>query len=148
MLLFLLVLAVSGDAFVEEFETAAEGTEVTLTADQAMALGWTVGVVLLVWSVAAIVLAVLAFRRSNAGRIGLVVSAAMTALLSLLAIMSVISILTLLMAGATLVLLFTGGANEWYSRRGGGSGGAPYAGQGGPWAQQPTTTPGERPKPW
>ncbi len=148
MLLFLLVLAVSSDAFVEEFENASRNTEVTFSADQAMALGWTVGVVVLVWSITAIVLAVLAFRRSNAARIALVVSAAMTALLSLLAIMSVISIVTLLMAGATLVLLFTGGANEWYSRRGGPSGGAPYAGHGDPWVQQPATTPGERPKPW
>jgi hypothetical protein len=144
------VLAVSGDSFVQEFEAAAQDTQVSLTADQAMALGWSVGAVLLVWSIAALVLAVLAFRRSNAARIALVVSAATTALLSLAAIMSVISLVTLLMAGATLVLLFTGGANDWYARRGGRSGGSSYPGQEHPWAAQHAAAPApeERPKPW
>lgn len=131
MLLFVAVLAAGGDAFVEEFDKAAEGTEVNLTADEVMAVGWGIAVFFLLWSLISVVLAVFAFRRSNGARWALVVSAAMTALFSLVAILSMISAVTLLMAGATVILLFTGGANEWYSRRNrdaGPPGGYPFGG--------------------
>jgi hypothetical protein len=143
MLLFIMVLALSGDSFVDEFQTAAPDRDLSLTSDQVMAIGWGVGAVMLFWSVAAIVLAVLAFRRNNAGRIALVVSAAMTVLLSLVAIMSVISLVPLIMAVAVLILLFAGGANAWYSRRSGAVPGGPVGG----WPGQPAPQQ-ERPKPW
>lgn len=81
--------------------------------------GWYTGIlvgvlVLAVWCLAAILLAVLALRRSNAARIVLVVSASVTALVSLLAITSGISLLTLVAAVAVIVCLFTGGACDWY----------------------------------
>lgn len=78
--------------------------------------------VFIVWSAIAMVLAVLAMRRSNAARIGLVVSSALTALLSLFAIMSGASAVTLIGAVAVIVCLFTGGAGPWYARSGGGAG--------------------------
>ena len=159
MLAFVAILAGGSDAFIREFERAAQGTDLTLSANQVLAIGWTVAAVFLVWSLAAIVLAVLAFRRSNAARIALVVSSVMTALLSLFGITSGLSAITLILGVATVVLLFTGGANQWYSRRRSHPGPLPP----GPWGppapgsqaapypppyQPPYQPPAERPKPW
>ena len=83
--------------------------------------GWFAGIlvallVLIFWCVAAVVLGVLVLRRSNVARIALVVSSAVTALLSLLAIGSGISVVFLAAAIAVIVLLFTGGAGDWFRR--------------------------------
>ena len=56
-------------------------------------------------------------RRSNAARITLVVSSAVTALVSLIGIGSGVSALTLIAAIAVIVLLFTGGAGDWFKRK-------------------------------
>ena len=72
--------------------------------------------VLLFWCLATIVLAVLALCRSNAARIALVVSSALTALVSLLAIGAVLPVVFLAAAIAVIVLLFTGGAGDWFRR--------------------------------
>jgi hypothetical protein len=69
------------------------------------------------WCVIACVLAVFAMRRSNVSRILLVISASVAAVISLLAIGSVISAVWLLACVAVVVLLFTGGAGDWYARR-------------------------------
>jgi hypothetical protein len=147
MLALVAILAVGGDAFVNEVNRTAARSDLTLTANQAMAVGWTIAAVFLVWSLAAIVLAVLAFRRSNAARIALVVSAVMAALLSLLSIVSGLSAITLIMAGAAVVLLFTGGANQWYSRRS-AAGPPPSTGSWGEPSSPAYHPPPERPKPW
>jgi hypothetical protein len=73
--------------------------------------------VFLVWCLIACILAVLVLRRSNAARITLVVSSAMTAVFSLLGIASLVSAIPLLAAIAVIVLLFVGGANEWFKGR-------------------------------
>ena len=77
-----------------------------------------------IWCIIAMVLAVFTMRRSNGARIGLVISAALAAILSLLAIGSGASAVTLLAAIAVIVLLFAGGANQWFGRRDPGS---PYS---------------------
>jgi hypothetical protein len=136
MLAFMAILGAGGDSFVEEFDRAARESDVSLSADQVTTLGWVIASVLLVWSLISIVLGVFTLRRSNPARYALVVSAAMTALLSLLAIMSVLSAVTLLMAGATLVMLFAGGANQWFNHRS-GQGGYPPAGPYDGYGQQP-----------
>jgi hypothetical protein len=74
-------------------------------------------VVFLVWSIVGVLLGVLAMRRSNVARILLVVSSALVGVVSLLTIGSAVSALWLLAAIATVVLLFVGGANDWYARR-------------------------------
>jgi len=74
-------------------------------------------IVFAIWSLIALVLGVLAMRRQNWARILTVVSAAMAALFSLLAIGSGVSAVTLVAAIAAIVLYFTGGANQWYSRK-------------------------------
>ncbi|HET8961511.1 hypothetical protein [Nocardioides sp.] len=70
--------------------------------------------VFLVWCLIACILAVLVLRRSNAARITLVVSASVTAVLSLLGIGSGVSAIFLLAGVAVIVLLFVGGANDWF----------------------------------
>lgn len=162
MLLLMAVLASGGDAFVEEFDRAASGTQVSLSREEILAVGWAVSSILMLWSLAAAVLAVMAFRRSQAGRIGLVVSAGATAMMSLLLVLSIVSLVTLFLSVATVALLFMGGANDWYARRTPPAGygppatgyGPPAAGHGqqqappvqAPPAQPPR--PRERPKPW
>jgi hypothetical protein len=76
-------------------------------------------VVGLIWCAAAFVLAIFALRRSNSARITLVVSSSMTIAVSLLAVIGggFMAVVTVLAGIAVIVLLFTGGAGEWYSRR-------------------------------
>ena len=107
-------------------EDMVEAIEDELTAEQRdlfsgndlATLVTVVFVALTVWSLIAVVLGIFAMRRSKVARILLVISSAMTIVFSLLAISSVISGLTLIAGIVVIVLLFTGGANDWYARRG------------------------------
>ncbi|HET6560699.1 MAG TPA: hypothetical protein VFG72_02405 [Marmoricola sp.] len=158
MALLGVVLAAGGDAFIEQFDEAAAGSSVTLSSDEVLAVGWGITGFFLIWSLVAAVLAAFAFRRSNPARIALVASAAMTALLSLLLVLSGISLVTLVLSVATVILLFTGGANDWYARRGQGYPGHPSQHRWPPppqdqWnqpqqPQQPPQEPPGRDKPW
>jgi phosphatidylglycerophosphatase A len=117
-LLFLMVVAMlmfGQDALVEALRSDARFDELNVSVDDLLAAVWVVSAVAIFWSVCAVILAVLAFRRVGWARIGLVVSAAMTMLFSLGALPA--SLLLVLPAAATVVLLFTGSANAWYSRR-------------------------------
>jgi hypothetical protein len=78
-------------------------------------------VIFIVWCVISMVLAVFTMRRSNGARIGLVISSVLVALLSLLGISSGGSVVTLIAAVAVIVLLFVGGAGDWFGRRDPGS---------------------------
>ena len=73
--------------------------------------------VLVFWCLSAIVLGVLTLKRRNWARIMLVVSSAITAIFSLIGITSGVSALPLIAAIAVIVLLFTGGANQWFAKR-------------------------------
>lgn len=90
------------------------------TPEQLANLFLVVAALLLIWSIAAIVLAVLAMRRRNWARILLVISSAMTAVFCLLSLVggSPGAILPFVAAVAVIVLLFLGGANDWFARRG------------------------------
>jgi hypothetical protein len=115
--IFTLVLVVARDSFLEGFREGA-GMDPSATGDTSALFGGLliVGLVLVLWCVAAIVLAVMALKRRNGARIALVVSASLTIAVSLLGITSGISVVTLIAAIAVIVCLFTGGANEWYRR--------------------------------
>jgi len=117
-LLLMVVLARDTGEFIRRYEESSPGRpEVQLTHDQLLAIGWALAAALLLWCLVAILLAVFALRRSQGARIGLVVSAVLTAAVSLLAILSVVTVVPLLVSLAVVVLLFTGGANDWYARR-------------------------------
>ncbi len=89
----------------------------TFTAEDAF--GLVVGIVLAIafWCLIACVLAVFAMRRSRVSRVLLVISAVVAGLFSLLGIQSVVTVVPLFACIAVVVLLFTGGANEWYRDR-------------------------------
>jgi hypothetical protein len=108
-------LVVQRDAFLEELDNEP-GLE-DVSPDDLFAVMMIVLGVFLVWSLVAIVLAILVLRRSNAARILLIISAAMTALFSLLAIMSAVSAATLIAGISVVVMLLTGSARDWFARK-------------------------------
>ena len=114
-LIAMVVLAVERDAFLDEFGNEP-GLE-DVSPDDLFAVMMIVLGVFLVWSLVAIVLAVLVMRRSNVARILLIISAVMTALFSLLAIGSLVSAATVIAGIAVVVLLLTGGAGDWFARK-------------------------------
>jgi uncharacterized membrane protein HdeD (DUF308 family) len=70
-----------------------------------------------VWSAINLALGIFVLRRSNVARILLVISCALTAVLSLVSIASGVTAVSLLLAVAVIVLLFVGGAGDWFARR-------------------------------
>lgn len=138
MVVSLLGMVAARSEFVRALEEEPAFAETGIDVDDAF--GLVIGFVAFfaLWALVACVLAVMAMRRSNAGRIMLVVSASLTALLSLVAIGSLVSALPLIAAVTVIVLLFTGGANDWYARRAPGAGSAPsgWQQQGQQWSQQ------------
>lgn len=115
----MIAVAVSGDEIAREFNRGfRESSGMEGFSGSGVATGLVVGLlVFLLWSVIAIVLAALAMKGRNWARITLVVSSVMAALFSLLAITSLFSVIWLIGAVAVIVLLFTGGANEWYAEK-------------------------------
>jgi amino acid transporter len=113
------ILGVARDDVIDEINREMEGQPgfEDVTADDLATIMIVIFVVLAIWSLIAIVTAVLALKRQNWARIVTVISAAGTALSSLLGITSGVSAVTLIAAIGVIVLYFTGGANEWYSRK-------------------------------
>lgn len=111
-----LALLVARDQVITEMERVPEFQDANIDADAAVGVLVAVMVGLVVWSIIAIVLAVLVLRRSNVARILLVISCAATAVFSLLSVASGVTIVPLAAAIATVVLLFTGGASDWFKR--------------------------------
>lgn len=83
---------------------------------------------MLLWCVVAIVLAFFAFQRSRAARMVLAVSAGLAALVSgLLGVLAIFPFLWTAASVATVVLLHTGRAGEWFRERPAGPPPAPGA---------------------
>ncbi len=113
--LVVLALAFSGsEGFMDGVVRDGDGT---FTRSQARGILVGVGVVGFVWSVIASVLALLTLKRQGWARVVLAVSAVMAALVSLVMILSMVSAITLILAISALVLLFVGGANDWFAHR-------------------------------
>lgn len=113
---FTLGLLVAKDSILDEIRKNPDFQDVNISADSAYGAVVAVIGVFALWSLIALVLGIFVLRRSNGARITLVISSAVTALISLLAITSGITAITLIAAVATIVLLFTGGANPWFKR--------------------------------
>ncbi len=131
-LLVMVALAVAPGSIEDAITQDSQFERLEISVDQVVAILWGTTAVMVLWSLAALVLAVLTLRRNNVARIMLAVSAGMSALLSLLAILSGIAVVTLLLGGASVILLFTGGANDWFARRP-RSTGPKVSGSGQPW---------------
>lgn len=109
---FTLVLVAASSSFLDGFrDSAGLAVEDPTTLFGVVLVGL---LVFLAWCVAAIVLAILVLRRRSWARIALVVSSGLTILVSLLAIGGGVSVLPLGCAVAVIVLLFTGGAGDWF----------------------------------
>ncbi len=76
---------------------------------------WLVAAIGITWSLSAIALAVLAYRRVEAGRVGLVVSAVLAAIVGLVAFP--VGLLNAAGAVTATVLLLRRPAQEWYAAR-------------------------------
>jgi hypothetical protein len=112
----LVFLGLSGyEPFYDGFRDGSSGAYDDLSDSEIGTILAIIGVVLAVWSAAAILLAVLTMRRSNVSRIVLVVSSAGCILVSLVAALAIFPVLWLIAAIVVIVLLFTGGANAWFS---------------------------------
>lgn len=112
----ILVMLAARDQLLDSLESDPNFASVDLNTDDLMAALWVMSAVALFWCAASIALAILAYNRLNWARITLVVSASVALLFSLTAFP--FGLVHALAAGATIALLFTGGANEWYSRKG------------------------------
>lgn len=110
-------LLVARDQFLEQLADQPGFDNADVSPDQLFGVILVVVGVFAVWSLIALVLGVLVLRRSNGARIALVVSSAVTALVSLLGITSGLTAITLIASVAVIVLLFAGGASEWFRRR-------------------------------
>jgi hypothetical protein len=108
---------------------------------------WVASAVGIFWSLAAIALAVLAFRRVQIGRVALAVCAVVAGLVGGVAI---VGLLNAAAAVTVVVLLFTGRANAWYAGRAYPPGPAGPPGPPGPTGapRPPDHPPHERPPVW
>jgi hypothetical protein len=109
-----LALLVARDQVITEMERVPEFQDANIDAESAVGVIVAVVLGLVVWAIIAIVLAVFVLRRSNVARILLVISSAVVALFSLLGVTSGVSVVTLIASVAVIVLLFVGGAGDWF----------------------------------
>lgn len=121
MLVATIGLVVAKSDFLREVQKGLDKQDPNTTLDATTLYGAfiVVLVVLVLWSLAACLLAVFVLRRSNVARIVLIISASITALLSLVGIQSGVSIVTLLGSVVVIVLLVTGAARAWFKRQDG-----------------------------
>ncbi|HEX5918835.1 MAG TPA: DUF2304 domain-containing protein [Nocardioides sp.] len=148
-------LLVARDQVITEIERVPEFQDANIDADAAVGVMVAVVLGLVVWAIIAIVLAVLVLRRSNVARILLVISSAVVALFSLLGVTSGVSVVTLVASIMVIVLLFVGGASDWFKGLAPGAGAASpngyigqYGGQPGSPYGGPSDTPyGQQPSP-
>lgn len=115
--LFSIGAAVARDDVVKELEKDADFRELDIDAGAFTDALVAIGIIMAVLGALAIVVAVLAFRGSQAGRVTLVVLSAIGAVIALVASLAIIPFLWVIACVATIVLLFTGGASQWYANR-------------------------------
>jgi hypothetical protein len=109
--------AIGSETFIDSFRDGSGGAYDDVNDSQIASALQVVGVGISAWSLTAIVLAVFVLRRSNAARVLLVICSVVTALVSLIAILSGVAVIPLIGAITVVVLLFVGGANDWFHRQ-------------------------------
>jgi hypothetical protein len=134
LLLTVVGMLTARDRLVSLIQAMPEFQNSQFTTNQVLAVAWVLCAIGLFWCLAAIVLAVLAYRRINWARITLIVSASVTALFSLGAITSLVTAFSLIAAVITIIGLVNGTANRWYAGQHAppsypGQYGGPYGGQ-------------------
>lgn len=114
-----LALLVAKDSVTREIDKQILNSDQPVSFSAQDAYGFILAMVLVAtfWCLLTCVLAVFVMRRSNTARILLVISASIAGLISLLGIASIVSAVPLLACVAVVVLLFTGGCNDWFAGR-------------------------------
>jgi hypothetical protein len=120
--LVVVTLLAQRDRLLADLRTNDALGQLGLTDQEVVSLLWVLSAVCIFWALSAAALAVLAFRRVNLGRIGLVVSAVVAAIVGLLAIP--VGWPHAFACIATVALLFSGAANRWYAGDGHPQGGS------------------------
>jgi hypothetical protein len=143
-----LALVVDQAQLVEALQRDARVASARLSDQTVLGVVWVMAAFGAAWSLAAVALAMLAYRRVEAGRIGLVVCAVPAGVLA--AVAFPVGLPMAVAAFATVVLLFVGGSGPWYSGRrsqeglpGPPPGGPPGHFSGHPPVQQPGQPPGQ-----
>ena len=122
-------LLVARDEVIREMERVPEFQDANIDAESAVGVLVVVLLGVVIWCLVAAILAVFVLRRSNVARILLVISASVAAVFALIGITSGFSLVPLVACLATIVLLFVGGAGDWFKRVPDFGGGYPgYAG--------------------
>lgn len=111
-LLLVVVIVANQAALLDQLQRDPQISAAGYSRQALLAALWIASAIGIGWSLAASALAVLAYQRVNLGRIGLVVSALLTFLLG---VISVAGLLNAVAAVAVVVMLFRGGANQWYA---------------------------------
>lgn len=132
--LLALTLLAQRSALLEAMQRNPQVAEQGYSSQQILTSLWVFTAVGMLWSLAAIALAVLAFRRVRFGQVGLAFSAVVAALVGILTLVGVVHAVAALTSA---VLLFRGGANQWYSS----STATPVPGDLGPPPSQPPNQP-------
>lgn len=109
--LMLLLLLADQDQLLRALQDNPQIAAAGYTDRDLLALMWVIVAGGIFWCLAAAALAVLAFRRVNLGRIGLVVSAVFTGVLGAVSLVGLVHAMAAL---AAIVLLFSRDANRWY----------------------------------
>ena len=129
-----LLFLVARDSIVDEMERVPEFEQANLDPDSVVGVMVAFMLVLVIWAMVSLVLGIFVLRRSNVARILLVISSAVVAIGSLLSITSGLSAVWLIGAIAVIVMLFVGGAGDWFKRTptypGGPASGGPQGGYG------------------
>ena len=113
--LLVTAMVLDHDGLVSALQQEASVSALNLSGQEILAVLWVLSAVCIFWSLAAIALAVLTVRGVGVARIALVVSAGLAGLAGFVAVP--VGWLHAAAAIATAVLLFTGGANEWFAGR-------------------------------
>ena len=152
-----LLFLIARDSIVAELERVEGFDQANLDPDSIVGVMVAFMLVLVIWSVISLLLGIFVLRRSNVARILLVISSAVVAAGSLLSITSGVAAIWLISAIAVIVMLFVGGAGDWFKRTPSYPGGAqdgyaygygdqqpgsPYGGQEGGTGYPPTDYPG------
>lgn len=162
--LIALVFVVARDEFIAGFEDewarSGAGADVDIDPESLAGVIVAMFVFLAIWALIAVVLGIFVLRRSNVARILLVISSSVVALFSLIGIASGISVVTLGAAVGVIVLLFVGGAGDWFKGVGHsatpaqygqpypGAGQQGYGGTSSPSPYGQDTTYGQQPNPY
>ncbi len=147
--LLVTAMVLDHDGLVSALQQEASVSALNLSGQEILSVLWVLSAVCISWSLAAIALAVLTVRGVGIARVALAVSAGLAGLAGFIAIP--VGWLHAAAAVATAVLLFTGGANEWFAgrRRSGESSGPPSSGSSPGPSSGPVEQPsGDKPPVW